>query len=44
MKLILTDDDGTMLDSVELTREELAFEIKCSPHGLLSQLQPGDGS
>lgn len=41
MRLILTDDDGTMLDSVELTRAEFDAEVKHSPTSVLSELQPG---
>lgn len=42
MKLILTTDDGTVLDSVDITPEEFRQETRLSPHGFLAQLQPGE--
>ena len=41
MKLTLTDDAGTVLDSLTITPKEFAFDVRNYPSSLLSQLTPG---
>lgn len=41
MRLVLTDNDGTMLDSVSVSAEDFRLEVLRSPAGPLSWLDPG---
>ena len=41
MKLILANDAGEVLDSVDITAEEWKSELELRPHSILSALEPG---
>lgn len=41
MRLVLSDDDGTMLDSVDVTVQDWLSDQRTNPHSLLSLLNPG---
>lgn len=42
MRLTITDDAGTLLDSIDITEEDYLQEVHHSPAGLLAQLNPGN--
>ena len=42
MRLTLTTDDGVLLDTMPLTREDYREEVERHPHGVLARLSPGD--
>ena len=44
MKLILTTDDGEVLDSMAVSPSEYREEVAASPNGLVAMLQPGDAA
>lgn len=44
MKLLLLDDDGNVLDSTEITRDEWDRLSPAGAAALLDDLTPGDGA
>ena len=44
MRLVLTDNNGTMLDSVSVSAGDFRLEVLRSPAGALSWLDPGNAA
>jgi hypothetical protein len=42
LKINITDEDGVLLDSIEVTRAEWDLEASRNPFGLLAEAQIGD--